>query len=143
MTVLYLETSALLSWLFNESDALKIIERVNRTDLIVTSVLIRVETVRAINRALNENLITEDQHKNLIRNFEDQLKSWFTMSIDDAVLDGASKGFPVEPERSLDAIHLATALEYKKLYPELKILSLDNRIIRNAEVMGMISFVPE
>ena len=59
------------------------------------------------------------------------------MSIDESVVTGAAKTFPVEPVRSLDAIHLATALEYKKLYPELIILTTDDRLSRNTSALGL------
>jgi len=48
----YLETSALLTWLFDEPDAAEIIDTLNHADLIVTSDLLRIETFRAIKRAL-------------------------------------------------------------------------------------------
>jgi hypothetical protein len=48
MRVIYLETSALLTWLFNEPDASKIIDSLNGADLIVTSDLLRIETLRAM-----------------------------------------------------------------------------------------------
>ncbi len=59
------------------------------------------------------------------------------MSIDEAVVERASEPFPVEPVRSLDAIHLATALEYKKLYPGLEITSQEKRINDNLEPLGL------
>jgi len=125
MTVFYLETSALLTWLFNEPDASHIIDTINGADLVVTSDLLRIETLRAIKRALHEKLITLKQRETLIQTFRDYLKSCFIMSMDESVITGATEDFPVEPVRSLDAIHLSTALEYKKLYPELRMLTTD------------------
>lgn len=40
--------------------------------------------------------------------------------------------FPVEPVRTLDAIHLASALFLRESFPELLILSTDERVRRNA-----------
>ena len=135
MTVRYLETSALLCWLFNEPDAPILIKTINDVDLICTSELIRIEVLRAIGRAHREKLITSEQRKSLKLLFDQKLRGWFRMSIDESVVSGASVDFPVEPVRSLDAIHLATALEYKKLYPDMKITTLDERIRKNKKAL--------
>ena len=137
MKVLYLETSALLAWLFNETAAKVAVEKMNQADLIVTSELLRVETCRALLRAEGRKLITRDQYQHLLKTFMENLKGWFRMSMDLFVVERACEGFPVEPVRSLDAIHLATALEYKKLYPELMVLSFDRRILANLQELGL------
>ena len=137
MTVIYLETSALLTWLFDEPDASQIIDTINDAELIVTSELLRIETVRAIKRAQYEKLITLEQRDTLIQTFHDYIQSCFRMSMDDSVIDGATVDFPVEPVRSLDAVHLSTALEYKKLYPELKMLTTDARLKQNTALLDL------
>jgi predicted nucleic acid-binding protein len=137
MTVFYLETSALLAWLFDEPNAAHIMDAVNRADLVVTSDLLRIETIRAIKRARHEKLITSEQLEALIQTFQDYLKSCFRMSMDESVIDGATEDFPIEPVRSLDAIHLSTALEYKKLYPELRMLTTDTRLKRNTASLDL------
>lgn len=40
----------------------------------------------------------------------------------------SAESFPIEPVRSLDAIHLATALQFLEVYPSLEFLTLDERI---------------
>jgi hypothetical protein len=45
--------------------------------------------------------------------------------------------FSLEPVRSLDAIHLSTALEYKKLFPELKMLTTDTRLKQNTALLDL------
>jgi hypothetical protein len=59
------------------------------------------------------------------------------MEITKEIREGASQPFPVEPVRSLDAIHLSTALEFLKLYPGLKVLSFDKRINDNIPSLGL------
>ena len=137
MTVIYLETSALLTWLFDEPDASQTIDTINGADLVVTSDLLRIETTRAIKRALHEKLITAEQRDALMLTFRDLVQSCFRMSMDESVVTGAIGDFPVEPVRSLDAIHLSTALEYKKLYPELKMLTTDSRLKQNTVSLGL------
>ena len=137
MTVLYLETSALLAWLFNEALAEQAIGRINQADLIVSSELLRLETCRALSRAKRENLLSGDQYDSLLESFMENLSGWFRMSLDTAVIERASEPFPAEPVRSLDAIHLASALEYKKLYPDLTMLTFDKRISENLQELGL------
>ena len=137
MTVVYLETSAYLAWLFDEPGAHEIADALNDADLIVTSELIRIETIRAIRRVQQERLVTPDQADLLKRTLDDDVRGWFRMSIDESVVTGASTAFPVEPVRSLDAIHLASALEFKKLYPDIKMLSLDDRIRHNKKALRL------
>ena len=48
----------------------------------------------------------------------------------------ASHWFSAEPIRTLDAIHLATAVLARSLVDELVVLSLDERIRHSAEQMG-------
>ena len=137
MKVLYLETSALLAWLFNETSAQEALDKMNQADLIVSSELLRVETCRALMRAEENKLISGDQYQLLLNTFMEHLKGWFRMSMDLFVVERACEGFPVKSVRSLDAIHLATALEYKKLYPELTVLSFDRRILANLQELGL------
>ena len=133
MTVRYLETSALLCWLFDEPESRTVIKTINDLDLICTSELTRIETLRAIARAFREKLISSKQRTTLTHLFDKNLRGWFRMSIDESVVSGAAVDFPIEPVRSLDAIHLATALEYKKLYPDIEMITMDDRIRRNSE----------
>ena len=137
MAVFYLETSALLTWLFDEPDAAQLIDTLNTADLIVTSDLLRIETMRAIKRAHREKLITSEQHEALIHTFRDYLKGCFKMSMDESVVRGATGDFPAEPVRSLDAIHLSSALEYKKLYPNLRMLTTDPRLKQNTASLDL------
>ncbi len=61
---------------------------------------------------------------------------WVTLDIDAEVMDRARRPFPVEPIRTLDAIHLATAVLARSLVPDVAVLSLDGRVRRSAEQMG-------
>ena len=137
MTIVYLETSVVLNWLFGESGAGDVVDRMNKADVLLSSELTRIETVRAVRRASRDGLITESERDELIRLFEEQMAAWFRMNMDESVIDRATQEFPVEPVRSLDAIHLATALEFKALYPDLKLLTSDKRIAENCRKLGM------
>lgn len=49
----------------------------------------------------------------------------------------ARQSFPVEPVRTLDAIHLATALEWHKRIEPVAVLSTDERVRSNARALGL------
>jgi len=59
------------------------------------------------------------------------------MEITATVQQRCYESFPLEPIRILDAIHLATALEFLKVFPTLEVFSLDKRIQQNAEALGL------
>ncbi len=51
----------------------------------------------------------------------------------------AGEAFPVEPVRTLDAIHLATALQFARALPGLSVLTFDRRILANLEPLGLLA----
>lgn len=69
--------------------------------------------------------------------FETISRQWTAVEISADVRARASRRFPVEPIRTLDAIHLATALELLRVVQELQVLSLDRRVVDNLEPLGL------
>ncbi len=61
---------------------------------------------------------------------------WDVLALTPMLLAGARRPFPFEPVRALDAIHLAAAATARREIPDLKVLSLDQRVRRNAEALG-------
>lgn len=139
MKALYIETSAILCWLLGEPDSKIVMDAVNSCDMILTSVLSIIETERSLIRAEANELITNGERQKLKGIFYKTSKSWMYLEINEAVGKRACMSFPIEPIRSLDAIHLATALEFIQLYPELSILSFDKRIVDNILPLGLQS----
>ena len=66
-------------------------------------------------------------------------QGWTLMEISADVRARACRFFPVEPLRTLDALHLATALLFMQAFPSLKLLSCDQRLLRNARILGLAS----
>lgn len=46
------------------------------------------------------------------------------------------RSFPLEPIRSLDALHLGAALFVRTTVPDLRVLTLDKRVSDNARLLG-------
>ena len=94
------------------------------------------EAGRAIIRARVTGRLTAENEKAAIlalRTFE---RRCFLLDIDQVVLDRVRRPFPVEPIRTLDAIHLATA-ELLDEPPQLAtIVTRDERVRANAKALG-------
>lgn len=103
----------------------------------VTSVLAFAETDRAFVRVEREGVLRAADALRLRGMFQRAGAAWMRMAITDEVLARAARPFPVEPVRTLDAIHLATALEFTRALPDLAILTLDRRIQDNACALGI------
>ena len=137
MSALYIETSAILSWLFGEPDSHEVIDTINKSETVLSSVLSVMETGRALIRAELEGLINVGDHQKLKGIFAKHSMSWIYLEIISSVRNRAAKPFPVEPIRALDAIHLSTAVEFMQIYPDLVVLSFDKRIVDNLGPLGL------
>jgi len=137
MKVIYLETSALLQWLLGQSGSEEVRRAVDLAEVVLTSMLTLTESERALIRAEGQGLLKGGDAQRL-RGLLNRLQaSWMRMAVSNDVLARASRPFPVEPVRTLDAIHLATALEFTAVFPDLRLLSFDDRVRNNAEALGI------
>jgi predicted nucleic acid-binding protein len=139
MRALYLESSAVVAWLFNEVAAGEVIRAMNEAEVVVTSELTIVEAERAIHRAVAGRLVKEASAHKLRALLARERSKWILMSLTTDVLTRAGRAFPVEPLRTLDALHLATALALSDAFPDLAILALDRRLVANAAALGIAS----
>lgn len=125
---LYAESSAILAWLLGESEGEEVRRLLAGSEDIFTSALTLVETDRTLIRAqVLENLKpveVADRRRVLAR----ASRRWHLVNLAEEILDRARRPFPGEPIRTLDALHLASALTLRASIPELAVLSLDNRI---------------
>lgn len=130
----YVETSALLAALLEQDPAAKRSLRV--PGLRITSVLTFAEADRAIVRARAIGRISVAQQRAVVRALRSFATRCGVVAITDQVLTRAGRPFPVEPVRTLDAIHLATA-EFIGEPPALvTIITRDERIRSNAAALG-------
>jgi predicted nucleic acid-binding protein len=135
---LYVETSAVLCWLFGESAASEVRDLLDQADRIVTSTLTILETERTLNRGVSGGALTEADGALLRGAFARESATWDLMEITPDVRRRAGKPFPVEPIRSLDAIHLATALILVEGFGPMTVMSFDERIDRNIVPLGLL-----
>jgi predicted nucleic acid-binding protein len=137
VSAVYVETSAVLAWLLGESSAATVVSIINEAESILTSVLTAVEVRRSLDRARAGGTISEAAAAHLDGMFESVSRTWIVMEAGADVRTRAAAPFPVEPIRTLDAIHLATALEFLKVVEDVRVLSLDKRVLDNTGALGL------
>jgi predicted nucleic acid-binding protein len=133
-TFRYVETSALLAALLEQDAAARNALRGKRRR--VTSALTFAEASRALVRARVAQRLTPTDERAGLRWLQAFRRRCDVVAVTDAVLARAGRPFPVEPIRTLDALHLATA-ELLGEPPQLvTIVTRDSRVIDNARAMG-------
>lgn len=132
----YVETSAILCYLLSEESATRVVSQINDATTVVTSALTLLEVERTILRCEMEGRLNPVQVQNAKRIFQSIVSSWIVLEMTPRIRERAAAKFPIEPIRSLDAIHLATALEFLRAFEEVFIVSLDKRILENLKPLG-------
>ena len=140
---LYAETSAVLRWLFAEEGGEGIRAALAAAEKVASSRLALIETRRVVRRAEREGRITAAQSIDLLAVFAQAASTWAILEISEEIARRAEDGFPNEPVRTLDAIHLASALFLRQSFPDLVILSADERVRANAALLGFSAEVPQ
>lgn len=132
--VRYVESSALLAALLEHDDAAR---RSLRTDgLLVTSALTFAEVSRGIVRARVTGRLTDVQERSAVRAVQRFRRRCFVVDVTGDVLARAGRRFPVEPVRTLDAIHLATLALVADAPALLTVVTRDTRVRENAVALG-------
>lgn len=102
----------------------------------VTSALTMAETGRALLRARLTGRITAQQERAAILALQRFTRRCYIVSVTEEILAHAARPFPVEPIRTLDAIHLATAEALGDAPVLVTIVTRDVRVRDNAIALG-------
>ncbi|MGQ0570519.1 MAG: type II toxin-antitoxin system VapC family toxin, partial [Armatimonadota bacterium] len=130
------ETSALLAALLEQDTAARSALRGKRRR--ITSALTFAEATRALVRARVAGRLTPADERSALRWLQTFRRCCDVVAITAAVLARAGRPFPVEPIRTLDAVHLATA-ELLGEPPQLvTIVTRDTRVGDNARALGYV-----
>lgn len=134
VTFRYIESSTLVAALLERDvAALNALRAGGRR---VTSALTFAEASRAVVRARAAGRVTPAEERAAVRGLRVFERRCDVVAVTDAVLTRAGRPFPVEPIRTLDAVHLATA-ELLGEPPQLvTIVTRDTRIQDNARALG-------
>lgn len=137
---LYVESSALLRVLLERDPPMD--DTLGAFERLFTSALTLIEVPRALARARREEGLASAQSENAQRRFAAFVRACTVAEITKVVRDRAALEFPVEPVRSLDAIHLATIVVWADTVGPMVIASCDHRVGRNAQALGY-TVIPE
>jgi predicted nucleic acid-binding protein len=132
--VRYIESSALVAALLErDADALKAVRARGRK---VTSALTIAEAARAILRARAAGRLTIAQERAAVRALHRFERRCFLVAVTDPVLTRVRRAFPIEPIRTLDAVHLATMELLGEPPPLVVVVTRDARVRENARALG-------
>jgi predicted nucleic acid-binding protein len=134
--VRYIESSALVAALLErDSNALESVRTPGRK---ITSALTIAETARAVLRARATARLTADEERaavGALRRFEIRC---YVVGVTDTVLARVRRPFPIEPIRTLDAVHLATTEMLDEPPPLVVVVTRDTRVRENARALGYV-----
>jgi predicted nucleic acid-binding protein len=135
--ILYAESSAVLAWILGETTGARVSAELAGAEDVVASVLTTVECDRALVRAVAAGWLRETEAIDRRSLLHRAAGHWSLLGIDEDVLARARRPYPLEPLRTLDALHLASALSARSELPGLEVLSLDDRVRANARALGL------
>lgn len=135
MRRLYLETSALLRALLDGDDAARI--AIDGAEVLCASELTFLEAVRAVIRAKRTGRLDAGGAREVLREIAAIERECDLVALEQNVLRRAREEFPVEPVRTLDAIHLATIRMLDEELGDTVVASCDRRVRDNVEAFGI------
>jgi predicted nucleic acid-binding protein len=133
---LYAESSAVLAWLLGESSGEHIRELLGEASLVIASDLTLLECDRLVIRAVTLGEINEAEAADCRAHLNAASTHWQMLRVSEDIIGRARTPFPGEPIRTLDAIHLASAIAARSAVAGVKLLSLDERVRRAARQLG-------
>jgi len=136
--IVYAESSAVLAWLLGEPGEGEVREVLGGAERVLSSTLTVVQCTRAIRRGASSGRLGDTDELAALRLLDEVAASWITLEMTGRVLDRARARFLHEPVRTLDGLHLASAVLFHETLGDVTIASLDDRIRRNAPALGMM-----
>jgi predicted nucleic acid-binding protein len=130
----YIESSALVAAVLEGDTAAKASIRAEGQR--VTSALTVAEATRAFVRARLLGRITVQQQRAALLTLQRFTRRCHIVSVTETILSHVGRPFPVEPIRTLDAIHLATAEALGDPPALVTIITRDVRVRDNAIALG-------
>ncbi|MEO8260225.1 MAG: type II toxin-antitoxin system VapC family toxin [Acidobacteriota bacterium] len=133
---IYAESSAVLAWLLGEDAAPQVRDVLSGAELVMASELTLIECDRVLIRAVALDEIDEAAAADRRAHLSAAAAHWHLLRIGAPIVERARRPFPTEPIRTLDAMHLASALAGRSSVAGLELLSLDQRVRRAGKQLG-------
>lgn len=133
---LYAESSAVLAWLLEQPHGETVATTLAESSLIIASDLTLIECDRVLIRAVALHALRETDAAQRQARLNAVAARWTLFGLDEEIMERARRPFPAEPVRTLDAIHVASALTARKAIADIVMLSLDDRVRDAAGRLG-------
>lgn len=133
---LYAESSAVLAWLLGQDAAPRVRGLLRNAELVIASDLTLLECDRVLIRAVILGEVDEAAAADRRAHLNAAAAHWQMLRVSAEIVDRARRPFPAEPMRTLDAIHLSSALAARAGVPGVELLSLDERVRRAGQQLG-------
>ncbi|TAK16533.1 MAG: PIN domain-containing protein [Acidobacteria bacterium] len=132
----YLESSALVGLLL-EGDK-DVASSLSADGDLVASALTFAETSRAIVRATHSRRLGQEELRGILRLLNQIRSRTAAIAISGEILARVGRAFPIEPIRTLDAIHLASAESLGESPAFVTVVTRDKRLRENAQALGYV-----
>lgn len=132
---LYIDTSFLLNIVYSENGFEKNLEKINKSNNLFSSILIEIEAYRSLNYTFNQNkkYLNNTWYQDTHNFIEKLITNINLKNLDAEIKNEFKKQKNISELKSLDAIHLSTALYIRRLISEdLVFCSLDEKLIEVA-----------
>jgi predicted nucleic acid-binding protein len=121
----------------DESSAADVRRSLVAAEIIVASDLTLIECDRVMLRAAALGELTEAEAADRRAHLTAAASHWQILRIAPEIVERARQPFPGEPIRTLDAIHLASALVARTAIAGLTLLSLNDRVRKAGKKLGL------
>ena len=136
----YLDTSWLVKLYVDEPDAAAVRSLVAEGGPVLVSELSLVEFHAAVERRRREDLLTSASATGLTSRFRREWKDRYRVPVSRDVIERAKDLVSSHPLRSLDAVHLASALLAARDSPEpVRFGAADRRLVGAAKAEGLVT----
>lgn len=126
----------MLGWWLGEARAADVKRALDSADAVMASELTVIECERVLVRGLALGSLTEVDASSRRATLQKLIAGWTQLRMHGEILERAKRAFPDEPVRTLDALHLSSALMARFSVPGLAFLTLDERLRKNAKLLG-------
>lgn len=135
--IVYAESSAVLAWLLGEPSQALVRRALRDAERVVSSSLTALECARGLARARNAQRLRAAEELAALRLLDIAQSNWDVHEVTSTIVTRARATFPSEPVRTLDAIHLATAVRLSEALGAVQVLSFDERVRTNSRQLGL------
>ena len=135
--IIYVESSAILAWLLGEPTGEFVRKTLGGARRVVTSALTGVECARALLRARVLGRISATQELATLQLLAVAESQWDVHALSERVLARARASLPGDPVRTLDALHVATAMIIGEQLGSVSVLSFDLRVRECLQRLGL------